>query len=239
MVKNHELFWYVSGIRVVNPTWSPFRRILYRCYQGLLHTFITFYYPGSLIINILLLNNRLEILENVTIALTLCMCSVKLYLFSSNMEGFKQCALISQKMDENAKADPDEISMLLAIKKKTKFLLAPYFFTYTATMIAALLLLFFNSEKRLVYPAYFPFDWKKSDSIYIATILYQYVGILIQCYGSLVNDTYIPLLMCLLTRHMKVLSERVSKIGTNDKKSQSDHHEDLRAAIRDHKELIK
>lgn len=239
IVKNHQLFWYVNGIRGANPNWKPFRRDLYRCYQILIHTFISVYYPASLMIGLLQLTDIRSILENVAMNFTVSMCTLKSYLFWSNMEGFKQCENISRRMDEKAKDDAEGIAVLMALKKKIKFLLVPYFLTTIVSVSAVIIMQFFNTEKRLIYPAYFPFDWAKNDYIYIATMMYQGGGIALQAFMNLANDTYLSLTMCLLTCHINVLSVRMSKIGMNVNKSKEETHEDLKVAIKDHKELLK
>lgn len=188
---------------------------------------------------LLQLTNARSILESLAISFTIVMDSTKLYLFWRNMEGLKHCKLISEKLDETAKANPDEFKILLSLKKKAKYILALYFFSYSSICAIALPRLFVNSEKRLLYPAYFPFNWKANNFIYRTTFAYQWVAAVLQAYGSLVTDTFIALAMCLLTYHLRVLSMRISKIGTNPNKSERENHEDLRAAINDHKDILR
>uniref|UniRef100_T1H198 Odorant receptor n=1 Tax=Megaselia scalaris TaxID=36166 RepID=T1H198_MEGSC len=97
---------------------------------------------------------------------------------------------------------------------------------------------FFNSEKRLLFPAYFPFDWKNNNLNYGLIMIYQCIGLICQAFTDCCNDTYVPLSMCLLTYHLKVLSERISSIGTNSNKSLERNYWELREAIKDHKEIL-
>lgn len=189
-------------------------------------------------VSLFALRNVRSILENLAMNFTMGMCTVKLYYLWSNIKGLERCKAISDKMDEKARADPDEFAVLFALKRKVKFLMAPYLFLYTNVCLTALLGMFFYTEKRLIYPAFFPFDWKANNVVYGAVMFYQWIGLVSQAYTNLVNDTFIPLMMCLLTHHLQVLAIRISKIGTNPKKSQRDNHEDLIMAVKDHKDLI-
>lgn len=195
-------------------------------------------YPGSLLAALLELRNVGLILENLAITFTLGMCTVKLAFTWSNMQGLKKCKSISDKMDEKARKNPEEFAILLNLKKKVRFLMAPYLFLYTVGCTSVLLSLFFYGGRRLIYPAYFPFNWKTNNVIYGAVLVYQGIGCVLQDYSNMVSDTFLPLVMCILTHHQKVLSLRISKIGTNKNKCKEDNHNDLRLAIRDHKEIM-
>lgn len=238
IVKYHRLFWYICAIRPPSPNLNPFLKNLYRGYQVLFHIFISVYYPGSLMVGLFEVESVRLVLENLAMNFTMGMCTVKLYYTWMNMEGLDKCKAISDKMDEKARRDPKEFEILFSLKRKVKYLMAPYLFLYTGVCTTALLGMFFNSGKRLIYPAFFPFDWKATNTVYGAVMFYQYIGLVYQAYTNLVNDTFVPLAMCLLTQHLKVLSVRIEKIGTKRKASHRDNHRELYIAIKDHKEIL-
>lgn len=178
------------------------------------------------------------LLENLSMCFTFAMVSVKMFIIWSNMEGLNRCKDICYEMDAKARKNKKEFKILFELKEKVKVLMAPYLFLFTSACFTSILGLFFNTERRLLFPAYFPFDWKSNDMLYGFTILYQSLGLIGQAYTDCCNDTYIPLSMCLMTYHLRVLSERISKIGTTKEKGLSDNHKDLQIAIKDHKKIL-
>lgn len=238
IVRYHRLYWYICAVRPPNSNLNELWKSLYKIYQILFHVFISLYYPGSLIVALFGLRNVRAILENLAMNFTMGMCTVKLYYVWINLDGLERCKAISDKMDAKARANPEESAILFSLKSKVKVLMAPYLFLYTSVCITACIGMFLNTEKRLIYPAYFPFDWKANNLVYSVVMIYQYIGLVSQAYTNLVNDTFIPLAMCLLTYHLKVLSLRISRLGTDLKKSHRDNHEELVKAIKDHKEIL-
>lgn len=238
IVRYHQLFWYIAGMRPANPKWSRFSQNFHKFYTVLFHLLISLYYPGSLVAAWFELETPGLILENLAINFTLIMGTIKLIFVCVNRKGFELCRQISDKMDEKAKADPEEFAILMVLKRKVYFLMAPYIFLYSSVCVTTFLSLFLNDERRLIYPAYFPCDWKTNNLAYGIVISYQWVGCVLEAYTNMVNDTFPALVMCLLTRHMKVLSLRVSKIGTDSNKSRDENHNDLKMAIKGHRELL-
>uniref|UniRef100_A0A1B0GFD8 Uncharacterized protein n=1 Tax=Glossina morsitans morsitans TaxID=37546 RepID=A0A1B0GFD8_GLOMM len=94
-------------------------------------------------------------------------------------------------------------------------------------------------DQRLMAPAWFPFDWKSSSTLYWSALLYQFIGLNMLIMQNLVNDTVGPMSLCLLSGHVHLLAMRVARIGYNKRKSQKYHEDELKLCIEDHQKLLK
>uniref|UniRef100_A0A1B0AYX7 Odorant receptor n=1 Tax=Glossina palpalis gambiensis TaxID=67801 RepID=A0A1B0AYX7_9MUSC len=94
-------------------------------------------------------------------------------------------------------------------------------------------------DRRLMFPAWFPFDWKSSSTSYWSALLYQFIGVNMLIVQNLVNDTVGPMSLCLLSGHVRLLAMRVARIGYNNRKSPKHHEDELKLCIEDHQKLLK
>lgn len=92
-----------------------------------------------------------------------------------------------------------------------------------------------------MFPGYFPYDWKdpSNNFLYVMTVLYQVVGFAVHAVGNMFMDTFPGFLMYLLAVHANNLKLRISRIGENLTKTPDENYSELRAAINDHKALLK
>ncbi|XP_037921414.1 odorant receptor 2a-like [Hermetia illucens] len=91
-----------------------------------------------------------------------------------------------------------------------------------------------SKERRLIFPAYFPWDHKKSALAYHASNTYQVLGLYAQIYQDILCDTYPATLLWLLKGHLRVLGMRVKKIGYIPEKSLEENYEELVECVKDH-----
>lgn len=98
----------------------------------------------------------------------------------------------------------------------------------------------FYTERRLVFPGYFPYDWKdpSHDFLYVMTVIYQVGGFAIHAVANMFLDTFPGFLMFMLAVHANNLKLRISRIGDDPTKSTDDNYIDLKTASKDHKALL-
>lgn len=99
----------------------------------------------------------------------------------------------------------------------------------------------FYTERRLVFPGYFPYDWQdpSKNILYVMTILYQLGGFAVHAASNMFQDTFPGFLMYLMAVHATNMKIRISKIGYDPGKTEVENHFDLKVAIDDYEELLR
>lgn len=229
VTKVNWFFWRIFGI---HPTKKYF--FFYIAYSIVLLFLVPIYYPVSVGIELFQLRSLKDILENLAVNATVFLCSIKFFIILWKRKDILKIAELMEPLDRRIK-DSEEMEEVGNIKRKCLNLMTIYAISYSSVMISGGLSLIFYTEKRLMYSAYFPFDWRR---VYTLVILYQYIGISIQIAMNFADDTFPPIMLCLLSGHVKILCLRIQRIG-NHCGSQISHHQELRQCIADHKQIIR
>lgn len=96
----------------------------------------------------------------------------------------------------------------------------------------------FAKERRLMVPAWLPFDWTASAFNYVAAFLFQFLGLFVIAIENVCNDSYAPFLISMANGHLDTLYERILRIGRDTRKSQKEHYSDLVGVIKEHNLII-
>lgn len=130
---------------------------------------------------------------------------------------------------------------LIRFKKKFLVIIAIYISIYGGAALFSGVSTFFYTERRLVFPGYFPYDWQDPNHniLYIMTLAYQVFGFSVHAAANMFQDTFPGFLMYLLATHAKNLKLRISRIGHDEEKTQDENYIELRIAILDYKALIR
>ncbi|CAD7085732.1 unnamed protein product [Hermetia illucens] len=234
----------VNNYRALKALWVTMRilgldppekyRVLYQVYSICLNTTITFYYPLSMFINMFLLDKKKEVVSNLTLTISMVVCGMKTF---NNYLKRKELWKIREylvQLDSEVKFEVDK--EYLEYMEKVSF---RYFVLY-ASMYGLVIAtcefpMLFATESRLLYPAWFPWDWKKSSRTYVAIHSYQLIGIIIQIYQNLLNDTLPGILMWLLKGYLHVQEARIERIGYDENASDEENYNELVACVKSHK----
>lgn len=192
-------------------------------------------FPVTMFIAFLQMDNLKEILEDLAMVLIMSMVVVKGYLLWAYMKNFLKIEKIGGILDDKLTTTNYGIDKMEKCKKQCAGIIRFYWYYYMSVVVLVGITLLLYRDKRLLYPAYFPFDWKSNDFLLFLAICYQYFGWGIAVVYNFSLDTYPAILMYMLNQYMLVFSEKVSLIGHD---GDPDAHKYLRQAIDDHK-LIK
>ncbi|XP_037932301.1 odorant receptor 59a-like [Teleopsis dalmanni] len=124
------------------------------------------------------------------------------------------------------------------LKMKMKITGNIYLVLYIIVAITAELTTLMSKERVLLYPAWFPFDWRSSTTKYLLAHLYQIIGISTILTQNYANETTPGLLLCLLAGHIKLLAIRVAKTSHNCENQQENELE-LLSCVKDQKKIYR
>ncbi|CAD7085733.1 unnamed protein product [Hermetia illucens] len=234
----------VNSYRAIRALWVTMRilgmdppekyRVLYQVYSICLNTTITFYYPLSMFINMFLLDKKKEVVSNLTLTISMVVCGMKTFNnYLKRKELWKMREYLVE-LDSYLKFEADKEYLQYIVKVSLRYFIL-YASMYGLVIASCELPMVFSTESRLLYPAWFPWDWRNSTRIYVAIHTYQFVGISIQIYQNLLNDTLPGILMWLLKGHLHILKSRIQRIGYDKNLSTKKNYNELVACIKSHK----
>ncbi|KAL5283912.1 Or59a family protein [Megaselia abdita] len=200
--------------------------------------FVIFYYPLSILAWIFKQRNLKDIIETMTMLFTLLVVIIKSIFIIVKMQNIRQLLKISRDFDTTV-VKPSEKQILKDYLSYNRKYFNFFGFCFCGCLIPGGISMFFYKNKRPQYPAYFPYDWKKDNAIYIATLLFQYCSWCTTAIFNLTYDTYPPMLMDLVSRYLEILCSRTEKIGINPEISQKDSEFLLKKCIYHHRYILK
>lgn len=236
------------SVSVFKPFWQVWRLLgVYACqqknffivYDVFMNLFIYIWYPVHLIIGLLLLSTPAEFVMNMSMTITCIVCTLKHYCLRFKFQQINEIMNLFAKLDERIIAQEEHRYYITKSVKIARILGKMYFTVYMGANVAALMSVLWASEKRLMYPAWFPYDWKSSLILYYAALVYQFVGITILIILNFVNDALAPVTLCLFSGQVHVLCMRVTKLGHDIKKSLQENENELEKCVEDHLNLLK
>lgn len=231
--RRHIRLWKVLAMYPSKYKSTPAKLI----HQGLAllsHLILPVYFPLTMIIAFFQLDNMKDILENLAMVLTMSMLFVKGFCLWWYMDNFLRAEEIGSYMDSKLIISEYGAQRLEIFRKRAFKIFLFYFVYYSSVIVMGGISVLTFTEKRLQYPAYFPFDWQSNDHLYTMVICYQYFGWGIAVIYNFTVDTYQPILVFALKEYLHILSENISLIGFDGR---PDPHKLLKEAIKDHKLL--
>lgn len=234
----HFKYWKFLGVTTEEFP-KRYQLILYRFFTALIHFGVQIYLPFHLIYGLFQLSNPRDILENFAMGFTLIICSMKVYILQGALDALKDIKEISNTFEKKAKQNKGEYTFILEFKSKSKIFMKLYFISFTILAVSTALSILTYGSRRLLYPGYFPFDFKQNRFVYALTAFYQWLAWTIQDYANVHHDTYPGLMIFLLCQHLKILNLRISRIGYDNECSDELHHRLLKEAVEDHRQILR
>ncbi|XP_036336799.1 odorant receptor 59a-like [Rhagoletis pomonella] len=232
----HDITWRYVGQRPPSPRY----RYIYYLYSLILNIIVTFGYPTHLMIGLIQSESKADIFKNITINLTCLGCSIKTLAFWWRLADVRKIYALIQRLDQQIiQSDDVQFYNSNAFRRTKQVLyfdvcvgLGASIASEVATLIAGVL-----GNWRLMYPAYFPFDYEHSVLGYIAAHFYQCFGVTVQIFQNIINDSFPPMALAMLAVHVRLLNMRLVRIGQRRKRASVTDAE-LLQCVEDYKALL-
>ncbi|XP_054083358.1 odorant receptor 33b-like [Zeugodacus cucurbitae] len=225
------LTWRVLGII----DW-PFHRHLRLVYDILMNTVVTFGFTAHLVLGIILSTNQDQFFTNLVMGIASVSCLFKHMLYRFRMEEMQRINEIFGQLDDRVRTKEDYDYYKRLMERPCNFMVNFFTRCYCAVSITALTTALVTGE--LLYPAFVPLQWRTSVFKYAVSLLFQFAGISLQAVQNIANDAYGPVVLCMLSGHVHLLSNRVSRVGHDKPNNVEDNYKELSLCIEDHKLLM-
>lgn len=233
----HFKFWQFLGLERFDFP-SKRRQLLHILYTILINFSVNFYLQFSLIYGLCQLRSARDILENAAMSVSLVICAMKAYVLRGKIQDLREIEEISKQLERKAKLNQKEYALILEFKDKSRIYMNFYFAANTIMVVLAALSILTFDTRRLMFPAYFPYDFQKNLLVFVLTAFYQWLASTIQIYADVCYDTYPGLLTFLLCQHLRILNFRIARIGFDTQLTQEENHQLLKDAVKDHKKIL-
>ncbi|XP_053960861.1 odorant receptor 33b-like [Anastrepha ludens] len=213
----------------------PFNKYLRIVYDLLMTIFVTFGFPLHLVLGIIFSTNQEQFFINLVIGIASVSCTLKHLLLRYRLSEMLMVNEILARLDERVHTNMDYDYYKRFIERPCNFMINFFTRCYFAVSITALLTALVTGE--LLYPAFVPLAWRTSISQYIVAILFQFAGVSLQIVQNIANDAYGPVVLCMLSGHVHLLANRVSRVSHSSEENIAGNSTDLALCIEDHKLL--
>lgn len=221
-------------------------KFLYFIYALIINGLVTFFLPISFTISFRkpdigngTTNVAAEIsflLSSVQVALNVYACAVKILIMAFFLSTLKSTSVVLKKLDARCQTKEEKRVIFKVIKTGRRMVLgfASAYWSYAVASVLSSVLL-----GRPPYSLYLPYiNWKNSKWEFALASIIEFFLMYGACSQEVVNDSYAAIYVNILRAHLKALSIRISRLGTNLEDNEKDIYANLKQCILDHKLLI-
>ncbi|XP_022224924.2 odorant receptor 33c [Drosophila obscura] len=239
-VRFYQPFWWC--MRLMAPTFFGSTQRPVQIYMVLLHVLVTFMLPVHLLINLALQPTPAELFKNLSILMSCAACSLKhvatIYHLQDSVEIERLLIELDGYVDGEEEHRYYADHLQCHARRFLRCLYASFAIFYVLFLLGILILIA-SADRQLLYPAYFPFDWRANGYLFAMALGYQSISILLEGAQALANDSYAPLTLCFLGGHIHMWGLRIRKLGYAANPIGVNHHQQLFAYIEQHKTLMR
>lgn len=223
--------WRILGI-----TGWPFNRYLRVVYDLMVNLTVTFGFTGHVIVGFFFSTNKDEFFNSLVISVACINSVLKHFILRYFKREVWDLNETISLLDDRVRNMEDYEYYKRYIERPCKFMMRFFFSSYAAVSLTALMNGLATGE--LLYPGYLPLPWRTSGLAYAICVIYQFYGVSMEIVKNLGNDLYGPLIYCLLSGHVHLLANRVSRVGHDNPENMEDNYKELCDCIKDHKMLM-
>ncbi|XP_037941817.1 odorant receptor 2a-like [Teleopsis dalmanni] len=200
------------------------------------------------ILNCFQSQNVSEFCDNFYLTITVVVCTLKVLNVYLSINKLLKVRPILEELDKRAKSQAED-DILLKGKKDAKECLMFYVRVCFLTYITGNLIVYLSNERRLMYPAWYPWNWKNSFKYYAISYIYQLYALTAFAVMECINATYASMHMRLLSAHIGALGIRIQNIGWQEntignnefdfKQHEENVYAELINCIKEHEIIVK
>lgn len=213
-------------------------KFLYYCYSASINILVTIGFNVSMFIYAVNYENKRDLISNLAQLSGSIIVSLKILNTYLKRDKLFEIRKLFAELDSRVVGDDEKEYFEYILKIGRGFFFAFSFFCGMAGLVCDFPAIF-DTERRLAYPAWFPWDWKHSTVGFHIANFHQVFSLFTEIIQDVMCDTYPATLMWLLKGHLHALGIRVRKIGWNKEKSLNENYLELRQCVREHQTCFK
>lgn len=168
-LKLHWTCFKVLGINAFNSS------AYYLAYSVVLQVLVTLCYPLHLASALFGSADASTNIQNLAVCVTCVVCSAKFVIYATRMSPIRELEAITATLDARAQS-PCERRYFLELRKEMRRITHCFLGICAVVGVTAELMFIFRNDHNLLYPVWFPFDWRATDLKFYAAHSYQIVA---------------------------------------------------------------
>ncbi|XP_005187290.1 odorant receptor 2a-like [Musca domestica] len=239
--KYHWLLWKWCGLQPPSRDSKWFRPYLA---YAIIFNLTTILFPLSLVLDLTLSQNLTEIFQNLYVTVTVVFSSLKFVNVFLIRRKLLEVRFLLERLDVRANTEEQQQELKNGIAMAHKCFMI-FLRLYVCAITTSQLVVYFSSERVLMYPSWLPWDWRESKRYFLFAICFQIYAVSAQLSQNLGNDTYPQAYIVILIAHIRALALRIKHLGVvstsvpapEGKLSQEDFYRELRQCVKDHEHV--
>ncbi|XP_029407394.2 odorant receptor 33b-like [Bactrocera dorsalis] len=223
--------WQILGLK------TNYNKYLIGLYDIFVNIFATFAFPLHLLLGVIFASDKETVFTNLAICISTIACTAKHLTLRPQLSQIIFINKILQNLDQRVQNEEDTRYYMKNMRARCIFMMN--FFTVSYFAVSGMAVLAALSTSNILYPAYVIVDWQNSTWKYLAVFIFQFYGLNMQIVQNLTNDVYGPMILCMLSGHIHLLSRRISRIGHESAAEEDRNYEELVLCIDEYKVLMK
>ncbi|XP_061397304.1 odorant receptor 2a-like, partial [Musca vetustissima] len=237
--RNHWILWKFCGI--LPPKRDSRWLKPYLVYGIILNVTTALLFPLTLIVDLIFSQNLTELCENLYVTITAVICGLKFVNVFTVRHKLLEVRWILERLDVRANSPQQRQELQRGIDTTRKWFMAFLRF-YTCAVITSQLVVYLSKERVLMYPSWFPWDWKASKRNFLFAHCYQVYAVSVCTVENLGSDTYPQAYIVVLIAHIRALALRIKSLGESTaaaasksrQLSNDELYQELVNCVRDH-----
>ncbi|XP_017151013.1 odorant receptor 33a-like [Drosophila miranda] len=228
--RTYWLYWRLLGVEGE----YPMRYLL----DVILNFFVTIWYPTHLIIGLFQERTIGHVCKNLPFTAESFFCSFKIICFRWRLAEIKKIEQLLIELDQRAVSPEERVFFHKNTRSVAEFISKSYVAAGISATVTGTASVLFSSGRKLIYPAWFPYDVQASALRYWLSFTYQATGATLTILQNMANDSYPPVTFCVVAGHVRLLAMRLSRMGHHDEASKPGNAKKLIENIEDHRKLM-
>ncbi|XP_062138723.1 odorant receptor 19a-like [Drosophila sulfurigaster albostrigata] len=228
------IIWRIFGLHP--PEGNTFWAQHYQAYGIIINLIANVHVPMSFYIECLLSSNLTEFCETFYLTSVVLVEQVKYFNVWRIRGQLKRFHQILHHLDGRLQHQSERDIVEQHIELVTRIFLG-LFRWFVIILTSSMLFVACTAEQELAFPTWYPWNWQRSNRVYLFTVIWQTLSLYSLALMTLSNDTYPMSYMTMVAGHYRALAQRVSMIG-HGRESQSLAYEQLIDCIRDHQIIL-
>ncbi|XP_061397305.1 odorant receptor 2a-like [Musca vetustissima] len=237
--KYHWMLWKLCGLQPPTPDSKWLKPYLA---YAIIFNLTTLLFPLSLVLDLLLSQNLTEIFQNLYVTVTVVFSSIKFINVVLIRKKLLDVRFLLEHLDVRARTAEQRQELENGITMAHKCFMI-FLRLYICAVITSQLVVYFSSERVLMYPSWLPWDWKASRGNFLFALLFQIYAVSAQLGQNLGNDTYPQAYIVILIAHIRALALRIQSLGILEGEtplepiSQEEYYRELSNCVKDHENV--
>ncbi|EDW78264.2 uncharacterized protein Dwil_GK16337 [Drosophila willistoni] len=233
---HHWILWQLFGMH------PPKRKALwhryYTIYSVVIISYCFIFIPMTLIGQALAATSLASICEAICVAAPDAFEVLKLANVWRIRDQLQESHTIFRQLDKRL-STRSERQVIHGTVRLAKRIFKATFVVFMILLATGIINIIISKDRILIFPAWIPWDYKKNGDVFLLTVIFNFLGLLMNALCALNNDSYPVTYVTMVAAHLEALSIRASRIGHDRELLERQHRQHLIECIQDHQLILK